>query len=129
MITPLYLPVQTVMLHFLQVMLYMTYSTSTSTMGHQKKDHTSITWSVTTTSTTSHIMKQVKCILMVTVCWCDHQYQGQTGHHKARNIPGRKVYGKPCSRMFFTDVLDTRHTSENHSATFYNKALTLHWAP
>lgn len=92
MITPFYLPVQTVMLHFLQVMLYMTYSTSTFTTGHQKKDHTSITWSVTTTSTTSHIMKQVKCMLMVTIFWCDHQYRRQAGNHKARNIPGLKVY-------------------------------------
>lgn len=104
MITSLYLPVQTVMLYFLQVMLHMTYSTSTFTMGHQKKDHTSITWSVTTISTTSHIMKQVKCILMVTIFWCDHQYRRQAGDHKARNIPGLKAYDnhvQECSWLMF----------------------------
>lgn len=104
MITHLYLPVQTVMLHSLQVILYMTYSTSTFTMGHQTKDHTSITWSVTTTSTTSHIMKQVKCMLMVTIFWCDHQYQRQAGNHKARNIAGLKGYEnhvQECSWLMF----------------------------
>jgi hypothetical protein len=107
MIAPLYLPVHRVMLQFLQVILYMTYSTSTFTMGHQKRDHTSTTWSVTTTSTTSHIMKQVNMhadghnILVgspILRLAGDHNILVGSpilrlaGDHKFRNIPRLKVY-------------------------------------